>query len=70
MTQAEASKLYQTDYQAWVSWKFSQPGQYATQSEAQAAAYAKMNARTRDNFQYGVSPNHNGGWDVAMYSSD
>lgn len=70
MTQKEASELYRTDYHAWLNWKLAQPGQYATEAEAKIAAQSEMDARTRDNFQYGVSRNRNGGWDVAMYSSD
>jgi hypothetical protein len=70
MTPEEQKKLYATDYGAWISWKLKQPGEFATEAEAQAVADEENHKQTRDLFYYSPSPNRNGGWDVGAASCD
>lgn len=70
MTKEQQSKLYHTDYSAWCTWKFAQPGEYATEENAKAEAQRLNDARKRTEFEYGTSPNRNGGFDVCMYHDD
>jgi hypothetical protein len=54
----------------WCKWITAQPGQYATETEAQAAADAQNAARKRDLFWYSATKNRNSGWDVTAASCD
>lgn len=54
----------------WCTWVSSQPGKYASEAEAEAAAKADNHARVRDLFHYSVSRNRISGWDVCASSCD